>query len=278
MGGYDIFLSKQNANGSWEVPRNIGYPINSESDDIGFFVSTDGKTGYFASNKLQGKGGWDVYSFFLYPEARPDKVLFVKGQLKDEASGKPAQGRVEFKNLSNQRVHRVEVDSATGSYVSALRFDTDYTMTIKKEGYAPVSRFISKDDPHYALPVKEDVSLKQLEVGGVYVMDNIHFQTNSYVLSDTAKALLDDFTVFLTENPGVRISVNGHTDDVNDAESNRILSENRAREVFLYLTLRGISKSRLAYAGFGESRPVSSNATPEGRAKNRRTEFVILSR
>jgi hypothetical protein len=59
-GGYDIYLSKLSSDTGWAVPKNIGYPINSEKDDLGFFVSTDGKYGYFASDKLKGNGGWDV--------------------------------------------------------------------------------------------------------------------------------------------------------------------------------------------------------------------------
>jgi hypothetical protein len=62
-------------------PVNIGYPINSKDDDVGFFVSMDGKLGFFASNKLQGFGGWDLYSFDLYPEARPQKIMLVKGSV-----------------------------------------------------------------------------------------------------------------------------------------------------------------------------------------------------
>ena len=74
LGGLDIFIAKDST-GNWTNPVNIGYPINSENDDLAFFVSTDGKTAYFSSNKLSGVGGWDLYEFPLYKSARPEKVL-----------------------------------------------------------------------------------------------------------------------------------------------------------------------------------------------------------
>jgi hypothetical protein len=80
LGGYDIFYSKSGDSDKFLKPTNIGYPINSNKDDVGFFVSTDGKFGYFSSNQLKekGLGGYDIFSFELYKEARPEKIIFLK--------------------------------------------------------------------------------------------------------------------------------------------------------------------------------------------------------
>ena len=94
LGGLDIFYVKKDAEEIGGEPQNIGYPINSILDDLGFFVGTDGKTAYFASNKLEGKGGWDVYQFPLYKEARPERVLFLKGDVLNE-SGEPLNAASE---------------------------------------------------------------------------------------------------------------------------------------------------------------------------------------
>ena len=64
LGGYDIFISKKGEDGEWQEPTNVGFPINTVADELGMFVTTDGKTAYFCSNKLEGIGGWDLYSFF----------------------------------------------------------------------------------------------------------------------------------------------------------------------------------------------------------------------
>ncbi|NTW33685.1 MAG: hypothetical protein HGB12_13875 [Bacteroidetes bacterium] len=127
LGGYDIFMSKRGANGKFGLPRNLGYPINTQSDDVGFFASTDGHYGYFASNKYKGPGGWDIYFFDLYKEARPDSVLFIKGNVKEESKNEnqddlsniPIFAKVELKNIKTNQVKEIPVDSITGKYVIA---------------------------------------------------------------------------------------------------------------------------------------------------------------
>ena len=101
------------------------------------------------------------------------------------------------------------------------------------------------------------------------------FATNSYEINDTIKVVLDNFAEFLNENPKLKVAINGHTDNVGTPQSNLLLSDNRARAVFDYLGSKAIEKSRLSYKGFGESVPVAPNDTEEGRAKNRRTVFVV---
>jgi len=74
------------------------------------------------------------------------------------------------------------------------------------------------------------------------------------------------------------VSIQGHTDNVGDPKKNLTLSTNRAQAVNNYLILEGIAPNRLEFKGFGETKPVETNKTEEGRAKNRRTTFVILSK
>ena len=87
----------------WSEPQNIGYPINSTDDEIGMFVTTDGLTAYFCSNKLEGGvGGWDLYSFDLYKEARPERVLFLKGDITDVDGNFVDSVSLNFKNISTK--------------------------------------------------------------------------------------------------------------------------------------------------------------------------------
>ena len=103
LGGLDIFYCKKDSAGNWSNPVNIGYPINSENDDLAFFVSTDGKTAYFSSNKLSGAGGWDLYEFPLYKAARPQKVLFIKGDVKAEQGEMLFDAIVELKSMNSKK-------------------------------------------------------------------------------------------------------------------------------------------------------------------------------
>jgi len=278
MGGYDIFYTRKDSTGKWTKPKNIGYPINTPDDETGLFVSTDGNYAYFASNKYNGVGGWDLYSFPLYEEAKPEKVLFVKGELKDESTKEPVKAKIEMKNLNTLKVTEIPVDSKTGKYVAVFPFKNDYIMTVKKEGFAYESKYIAKKDTAFQKPATVNIDVKPIEIGASYKLNDIYFPTNSFELSPESRSVIDGFIDFLSENPGIRIEIQGHTDDVGNDKSNQVLSENRAKSVYDYIIIKGISSARLTYKGYGEAKPIASNVSEAGRAKNRRTVFVIMGK
>lgn len=277
FGGFDIFFSKLDENKQWKTPKNIGYPINSEKDDLGFFVSTDGHYGYFASDKLKGIGGWDLYSFPLYKEARPEKVMFLTGEIKDENNQVVSDARLEIKNARTKETKTIDVDSLTGKYVALVALNDDHIVTVKKEGHAFQSTFISKSDTlQSGKPQKLNVEVQKIKPGKNYTLNNINFATNSFQLTEQSVAVIDEFILFLKDNPGVKIAIHGHTDNVGDHLTNQKLSEDRARSVYEYLIFEDISATRLSYQGFGSSKPIADNSKETGRLKNRRTEFKIL--
>ncbi len=277
MGGFDIYLCRKNDKGEWGKPINMGYPINTESDEVGFFVSTDGRKGYFASNKLSGAGGYDIYSFELPEDKRPEKVLFVKGQVRGDNDQIPLAAKIEMKNLTTSETIEVDYDSLTGNYASVVSFDADYIMTIKKEGHAYNSQYFGQEDSAINGVVTSDLELRKIAVGSAYKLNNIRFATNSSELNKASKNIITDFAGFLKENPRVNVAIHGHTDSAGDAAANMILSNDRAKSVYDFLIKSGINASRLSYKGFGQTKPVVSNENEEGRSKNRRTEFVIMN-
>ena len=275
LGGYDIFFSRLNDDGTWSKPVNIGYPINSPDDEVGFFVSTDGQKGFFASNKLKGVGGWDLYSFDLYQKARPGKVLFLTGTVKTESETEISSTRIELKNMETKKISEIPLDTMTGKYVAVAPFNNDYIMTVKKEGFVYETRYIAKIDSLYRMPAKLDLEIQPIELNKSYRINDIYFAFNSYELADESKAVLDLLIEFLEENKAICIEIQGHTDDIGNDADNLKLSANRAKSVYNYLITKNISPKRLTYKGFGETMPVASNDTEEGRARNRRTVFVI---
>jgi outer membrane protein OmpA-like peptidoglycan-associated protein len=108
------------------------------------------------------------------------------------------------------------------------------------------------------------------------VLENVFFETGKAVLKPISQEELNKLVLFLTSNNTVKIQVNGHTDNVGDATKNKALSEARAKAVYEYLTSKGVAADRLSYKGFGDTRPVASNDSDEGKQKNRRTDFIIL--
>ncbi len=280
MGGYDIFYS-QFSDSSWQQPTNIGYPINTEDDDLGFIVNTSGQRAYFASNKLSGEGGYDIYGFKLHKRARPEKVLFVKGQLVDESGNTLSGAQVEIKNTGSDNVSEGLVNDSTGDYAVAVRMDEDkdddYIMVVKKEDYSFTSKYIDPDEIDESMPVEANMEVKPIEKGQAVKINDIHFEFASDEFDAKSQVVLDNFIEFLNDNPNIVFEIRGHTDDVGNDAANMQLSIRRAKSVYDYLLSRGIGESRMDYEGYGETMPVATNETEEGRAQNRRTEFYIVS-
>jgi outer membrane protein OmpA-like peptidoglycan-associated protein/tetratricopeptide (TPR) repeat protein len=275
-GNYDIFFTKQQADGKWSKPKNLGYPINTEEDEHGLIVSTDGYYAYFASNRLKGSRGFDIYRFELPREARPEKVVIVKGEIKDE-KGEPLKGaRIEIQYTDNKSKEEITVNNDDGKYAAVVNLEKgeDAIVTVKKDGYTFDSKVIAANTDK---PVVKDIDLKTepIEVGKAYTINDILFTTNSYELNAKSKFVIDRFIEFLNENPQITIAIHGHTDDVGRENDNLILSENRAKAVKDYIISKGINSSRITSQGFGQSKPKVPNTNDFNRALNRRTEFVI---
>jgi len=181
-----------------------------------------------------------------------------------------------LKNLKTNEVRKVDVDAKTGEYVYTQVLEDDQMLTVEKKGYFYNSQMISKDDTTFESPKKLDFELGKLEKGSSFVVDNILFATDSYVLTSRAKLELDNLAKFLKSNTTVKIAIEGHTDSVGDDSSNKELSKNRAKAVFDYIVQKGTPALRLGFEGYGEDKPIASNDSEEGRARNRRTEVKIL--
>lgn len=279
LGGLDIYFSRLNPNGNWTKPQNIGYPINTEFDDLGFIVSTDGKYGYFSSDRLGfGPGGYDFYRFELPKEAQPQKVLFLKGEIVNKETQTPLSAKVELKNMETKKITLIPVDHETGKYVTVMPFKNDYLLTVKQANYVYESVYISTEDSVFQKPTKVDVQMQQIQEGQSYQLKNVFFEYDSDKLTMHSLFVLDEFVEFLNENDNIHISIEGHTDNIGSVEYNQDLSTRRAKAVYNYLISKGIAVERLQYKGFGFARPIASNDTEDGRAKNRRTEFVIIKK
>ncbi len=277
VGGLDIFYSQMDKDGKWGKPKNIGYPINTDDDEIGLFVSTDGKDAYFSSRY---GGVWNIYTFELYKEARPKPVVLVKGELK-ESNGDPVKdATIEIAYANSDKVEHVKVNGDDGKYAAVINMEDsqDVMVTVKKEGHAFDSKLIQKEDLAKSTYIKEtDLEVRKIEVGVPYTINDILYATNSAELSHHSKFILKQFARFLKENPTIKVSIQGHTDDIGDDDKNMELSERRAKGVKDYLASLGIETSRLKSEGFGETKPRVPNDSYENKAKNRRTDFVIDS-
>lgn len=305
VGGYDLFYSRQDKFGNWSTPKNLGVPINDEFDQHGFIVSLDGKYGFLTNGKEGDTqtGGLDIISFDMPERARPQKLVFVTGKLKTEENQPIEDALVEIKNTKTGEITEAMVDKETGEYVAILTVEdekevievngekkevskkdqepTDFILTAKKEDHAFSSTVVTADPKEIDGAKKargKDIQVDPIKVGKPYRINDIQFATGSYEINHRTMLILDGFIEFLEANPKVTVAIHGHTDNQGNANENLLLSENRAKAVHDYLVINDIDPSRLSYKGFGSQKPMASNATAEGRAKNRRTEFVILTK
>jgi outer membrane protein OmpA-like peptidoglycan-associated protein len=280
FGGMDIFYIRKDDKGEWLEPENIGYPINTEADDVGLFVSTDSKTAYFFSydeGKMQGKGvgRYDLYSFDLYKEARPQETTFMSGDVKDKEGNKIEGAKVEITNTVTKEKTLAVVDSSNGTFMVAvnLKKKDDLLVTVKKDDYAFSSKVINIKEATFV-----SIEVNEAKAGSSFVLNNLYYTTNSADLKKESFIVLESFAEYLNENPSITIEIQGHTDNVGAAKANEALSANRAYTVKAYLEEKGVDGKRITAKGFGPNKPIAENTTELGRSKNRRTEFLITGK
>ena len=276
-GDEDLFVVKKNNEGKWGIPKNLGYPINTIDREGTLFIAADSKTAYYASDRADGKGGLDIYSFDLREDVRPSKTLWVKGKVFDQKTSAGLPSAVELIDINTkQLISKVQTDEK-GNYLITLPVGRDYAFNVNRKGYL----FFSDN---FSLTTKspdsteKNIPLQPIEINASVVLKNIFFDLNKYELKTTSQVELDKVVQLLSDNPTVKIQISGHTDNIGTAADNLKLSESRAKAVTAYLANKGIDIKRLTFKGFGATQPVADNKTDDGRALNRRTELKIVGR
>ena len=275
-GDDDLFLVRKVAEGKWSTPKNLGYPINTIDREGTLFITADGKTAYYASERKDSYGGLDLYSFELNPSIRPFETRWVTGKVSDKKTGIGIPATLELTDLQNgQIISRVKTDSL-GNYLLTLPTGRDYAFTVNQKGFLFNSdQYFLKNGTVDSAVVK-NIELQPIEKNASIVLKNIFFETNRFELTPASLVELDKLVILLLENPTIQIEIGGHTDNVGKAETNLLLSENRAKSVVDYLVAKKIEARRVSYKGFGLTKPIADNNTEAGRALNRRTEMKIV--
>jgi outer membrane protein OmpA-like peptidoglycan-associated protein/tetratricopeptide (TPR) repeat protein len=277
FGNMDIFYSRRQADGNWGPAINLGYPINTVDEDASLVVAADGKTAFFASDRADSRGELDIYSFELYPEARPMKTLYVKGYVYDVKTQRRLVANIELTDLETGQTAATIRSDKLGNYLVPLPIGKDYAFNVNRKGYLFYSGNFSLKNTVQDSAFTRDIPLQPLDTSAVLVLHNIFFDTKQYTLQPASETELNRLVALLKENPALTTEISGHTDDVGSDKDNLLLSERRAQAVVRYLMTKGIAGERLQAKGYGEEKPVADNTTEAGRAENRRTEFKILT-
>lgn len=271
LGGFDLFTATF-ADDTADV-RNIGAPVNSKADEISFTLSSNGRIATFASNRSNGTGGYDLYR--VSPVPFPiDPITVVTGRI-TTAAGQPLFGSVEVVDLATSDVIGTTITNPeTGEYAVVLPRGRRYALTGLSRNHLFYSQEVNVPyDLEATQHLQVDFQLQPLN-GSTRLL--VFFDFGQSLLKRESIADLDRVVRLLRENPGFTIQIGGHTDNVGDPASNAELSQQRAAAVKSYLVGNRVVADRITSAGYGETRPIATNGTEEGRAKNRRVEMQVV--
>ena len=277
-GGYDIWMCRRDTSGAWSEATNFGAPLNTSGDEQGLVVSTNGTEAFF-SGRRDGTQGMDIIRFPVPDEMKPESVFIVQGDLLGPDSAVPAGARLYLQYAQSKNVQEIEVNRQDGHFASVVRATEgeDVLLVAEADGIAFEAQVVFDADSKTSPPDRFDtpMELEEASNGEPFEIGDIQFATNSAEINRTSLLMLDLFASYLLRNEAIGVHIKGHTDDRGRPEDNQVLSENRAARVAAALEQFGVPSNRITHAGFGQSAPVASNATAEGRSQNRRTEFEI---
>lgn len=278
MGGLDIYMSRMINDTTWSEPQNLGYPINTSSDDMGLIIDAGGQNAYFSS-KRDNENGKDIFCFIIDESFRPDPVSYLKGKVADRVTGKFLKADYELINLTSNKVTAVNTTDEEGNFLVCLPSGNNYGINVSRTGYLFYSESFMFEGLHSAVePLIKRIYLSPVNVGEKMQLSNVFYEVDSWGLKKESVTELNNLADLLDANQDLIVEIGGYTDSTGTDEYNIILSGKRARSVVDYLVSRGISSDRLKFKGYGNTSPIGDNITAEGRRLNRRTEMKIIGR
>ena len=279
FGGFDLYKSEW-SDSAWSEPENLGYPLNTHEDQVSLFVSTNGKNGYYSYERVNTVGQKEslLYHFTFPPGGILNyKSIYLTGYVYDIETKEPLDATIEVYALGEENPLSIfDSDPETGEYFSILSDNTKIALYIDRVGYLFESQTF-EINAESGDQIRKDIYLQPIKEGNLVRLNNIFFELNSASLTEESKTELLKISRFLKENPGVKIKIAGHTDDLGSDEYNQQLSERRAKAVYDFLINLEISPVSLTYIGYGETKPLEENLDERSRSLNRRIEFSIAA-
>lgn len=314
LGSNDIYVTRRMDKTwtKWTKPINVGAPINTPEYDAYYSVAASGEWAYLVTYK-GGKGKADVVRLKLRrdepatpvevpptvaqtlekpkptaPEMavnpankQAEPVVMLTGKLIDPKTGKvPPNARISYESLPDgTELGTATPDPLTGQYKLVLPYGKKYGINAQVPGYVAQSQNLdltdSKGARYLELPDR-NIALVPITAGQKVRLENIFFETNKFALQAESFPELNRVVELMNQNPKMIVEIDGHTDSDGSDESNQALSQARANAVREYLLGKAVKPERIAAKGFGETKPVAANDTPENKQLNRRVEFVIV--
>ncbi|SHJ52974.1 OmpA family protein [Pseudozobellia thermophila] len=286
LGGLDIFATKIEDDQVQGKVLNVGEPVNGRYDDFTFIFDEATKKGYFASNRSEGQGADDIYSFIETKPLVLDCQQRVSGTVRDKISNEVLVGAtVKVIDEDNNEVMSAITDSE-GKYSLLLDCDQGNFVRALTEGYIPAEEYLGKSD---GSPKTVDFFLERNTVSAGFGDDlakllqlsTIYFDFDKYNIRKDSEIEVEKVIAAMEKYPSLKIKVNSHTDSRGKDAYNLWLSQKRAESTVNYMIQKGISPDRLQSEGYGETKLINRCAngvkcSDKEHQLNRRSEFIIL--
>lgn len=286
--------------GTWHRSGEIRLYINGELDKVGKQTgrninvrSTESlKIGRQMGGRSRPYKGWvdevriyrrtlsEAEAQVLYQQGKAVcEKIFVKGRVLNKNTLEPVQGDVVFENMKDGSIYnRVKTSGPNAEYELILPLGGRFGMFADTENYLAENQQLSTVNRNLNDVLVCDLYVVPLEVGQSIRLNNIFFDFAKATLTEESSNELNRILPYFQKFPNLKIELSGHTDAVGSDAANQKLSEDRASAVREYLIGKGIRIDKIEAVGYGESMPVATNDTDDGRQLNRRVEFKVLEK
>ena len=283
-GGYgnnDILMSKRLDDTwvNWSEPMNLGYKYNTSGWDSDFSIPASGDYAYFVSTRKGGYGKDDIYRIKLSKTVKPKPVVLIYGKVLNAKTKEPIMSEILYETLPDgASAGTARSEPVNGTYKIVLPSGKNYGYRAEVKGFYAVSENLDVTELADYKEIERNLYLAPIEVNEVVRLNNIFFEFGKATLKPESFPELNRVVQLMKDNSTIEIEISGHTDNVGSDADNLKLSQDRAQAVVDYLTKNGVKSGRITAKGYGESMPVASNDTDEGRQYNRRVEFKVLKK
>ncbi len=277
FGGMDIFLSRVK-NGDFQIPENLGLPINDQLDQVALFITAKKDYAYYTElSKQDVPSDRSLLYRFKFPEEiyLGENLMVTEGKVFNAKTGQPIDATLSLVSLTNDStLYQFQSDGKTGEFMMLYPEKSISGLYVEKKGYLPKIYNVERDKIQNVKDLK--VELTPVASGEEFVFENVFFDFDKYDLKPESMSSLKRLLKFLQENPNVNILISGHTDNVGSAVYNQTLSLQRAASVQSYLVKSGLHPGRVMVEGKGDKEPMVPNSSPENQALNRRITIKVL--
>ncbi len=280
LGDNDIWLTKRldSTWQKWSDPINLGSPINTPEWDAFFTLDAGGEYAYL-TNSTDTYGESDIVRVKLLESEKPDPVVLVSGNVYNKKTNQPLSASLVYETLPDgAEAGNAISNPEDGAFKIVLPYDKNYTIRATADKFFAQSENLNLDSLIKAgyKEIHKDLYMVPIEIGQVVRLNNVFFDFDKWDLRPESFFELNRVVKLLSDNPAIEIEMSAHTDSFGSDDYNFKLSDNRARSVMEYILAKGIAPNRIRSQGYGETKPVVANDTPENRQLNRRVEFTIL--